>query len=131
VATTATSVSALTLVEQAVEQLTRDSIGRGDHGDDPRLGLLFQTVEHWEATDKRWVAARFLVAHDDLDPLMQEAMGLLVPIVDLLTDFVLDNTQAAPRLDADAAAEARDLRDAYERLGEIVRAVTAVPLLGE
>jgi len=125
--------SALELVEQAVERLNADSVASDDYGDDRRLGFLFAAQRNWHAEDRRWHAARLLIEHDthpDGIGVMREYLGLLVRITDLLEGFLLDVRE--PRdADAEVRREARELRDANERLGEIVRAVTAMPLLGE
>jgi hypothetical protein len=115
---------------EAQAALGHDNVGI-DRADDHRLAVLFGAELSWGApVDRRWAAARALIQHDNhpCGAIMHEALGLLVTITDTLEDALLDGS--GPRDDvAQVRREARELRDAYARLGEIVHAVTAIHLL--
>ena len=104
---------------------------RFDPDDDRRLGVLFRLEESWDAGDRmRFSAASTLIGHDDRGgPLLRQTMGLLVEIVDRLDSLISDIETGARHDEDEARGEALELRAGYERLGEIVHAVTAVPVL--
>jgi hypothetical protein len=124
---------ALDHLVEAQAALGHDNCGPDNFDDDHRLGFLFGAEQNWNGpVDRRWAAAKALIAHDThpCGAIMHESLGLLVTITDRLEEALLDGS--GPRDDvAEVRSEARELRDAYERLGEIVRAVVAVPLLSE
>jgi hypothetical protein len=119
------------LILQAAEAIERDSDCQGD--DDTRLGLMYAIERQWDATDSRFTAAHALIEHDrfvndERQPVYAEALGLLVQITDQAEDAILGLDNICRE---DLLQTAAELRAAYERLGEIIHAVTAVPLLNE
>jgi hypothetical protein len=122
---------ALDLVRDAQLALGHDNVGP-DRDTDARYGLLCQMEFQWAATDRRWDAAKILLSHEERgdSACCTEALGLLVRIVDLVDDFTVEG-YPDPKTIPDSIATARELRDATDRLCEIVRAITAMPLLGE
>ena len=116
------------LILQAAEAITDASDCRGD--DDDRLGLMYAIEREWDATDRRFVAARALIDHDrslgGRYPLLSEAMGLLVQITDQTEDAILSLDDI---MREDLVQTATELRTALDRLDGIVAAATAVPLL--
>lgn len=129
-ATTQAPVRALEHVEQALELLHDVSLSRPDGGDDPRLGLLWRLAENWDATDERFTSAKSLLLHDShpYGAIPCEALGAIVTIIDKLEEFFTDFVSSG-RDPVEMREDARVLRDAYERLGEIVAALVAFPLL--
>ena len=118
--------SALDLVEEAFRTLEVAFAPDSDR----RNGILLAIGANWDADDDRWSAASMLVRHDNYprDLVLTEALGLIVQIVGQVEGM---NATLGEYPREDLASEARELRDATDRLCEIVRAVTAVHLLGE
>jgi hypothetical protein len=115
----------LDLIEEAAQAL---------HIDDPRRNFLEVLSFAWDTNPldddhTPWRAAALMLYDvDRLDPLTRETVNLLMQITDQAEDMIGFRGEEAGR--EDLVLEARELRDATERLHRIVDAVTAVHLLG-
>jgi hypothetical protein len=101
--------------------------------EDERVYFLVTLAElDWTAKDARWRVAGELLTHDQpavhADPLTRELRELVVQIADQTASMIDSRGEHSNR--GDLQAQARELRDATDRLCSIVYAATAVHALG-